>query len=401
MSRYRYIALNQDGQEVEGLLEAQGVRDVVSLLRQKELIPISIRTIKENRSFISIAGQHGISLKDLSIFCRQYASLLQAGVPSVQALNLLAHQTHNLSLKQALQKVYYLVQGGHSLSEAMLNQENRFPNILIRTIESGEGVGTLDVSFKRMAEYFERQYRIKQKVRKALAYPSLLIVTSIIIVIFLVRIVVPQFVTLFHSSQVQLPKSTQLLIRLYDMFVHNTWLILIVPAVFYLIVKTLKSSEKSRIFLGGIILKTPLIGDLIIKVLSASFYRTMSILVSAGLPLTQSLSISSKITNNTFIINKLQLALAMVYQGKGIAKSLSTLGIFPQETINIIAVGEESGEIGEMMDKIADLCELEAETTIDRFISLLEPLSILFLGGIIAYIVISVVLPMFNMYVFY
>ena len=287
------------------------------------------------------------------------------------------------------------------MSEAMLNQENRFPNILIRTIESGEGVGTLDVSFKRMAEYFERQYRIKQKVRKALAYPSLLIVTSIIIVIFLVRIVVPQFVTLFHSSQVQLPKSTQLLIRLYDMFVHNTWLILIVPAVFYLIVKTLKSSEKSRIFLGGIILKTPLIGDLIIKVLSASFYRTMSILVSAGLPLTQSLSISSKITNNTFIINKLQLALAMVYQGKGIAKSLSTLGIFPQETINIIAVGEESGEIGEMMDKIADLCELEAETTIDRFISLLEPLSILFLGGIIAYIVISVVLPMFNMYVFY
>lgn len=248
MSRYRYIALNQDGQEVEGLLEAQGVRDVVSLLRQKELIPISIRTIKENRSFISIAGQHGISLKDLSIFCRQYASLLQAGVPSVQALNLLAHQTHNLSLKQALQKVYYLVQGGHSLSEAMLNQENRFPNILIRTIESGEGVGTLDVSFKRMAEYFERQYRIKQKVRKALAYPSLLIVTSIIIVIFLVRIVVPQFVTLFHSSQVQLPKSTQLLIRLYDMFVHNTWLILIVPAVFYLIVKTLKSSEKSRLF---------------------------------------------------------------------------------------------------------------------------------------------------------
>lgn len=400
MSRYRYIALNQDGQEVEGLLEAQGVRDVVSLLRQKELIPISIRTIKENRSFISIAGQHGISLKDLSIFCRQYASLLQAGVPSVQALHLLVNQTYDLTLRQALQKVYSLVQGGHSLSQAMLKQENKFPTILIRTIETGEWSGTLEVSLERMAEYFERQYRIRQKIRKALTYPTLLVVTSIIIVIFLVRIVVPQFVTLFHSSQVQLPKSTQLLIRLYDMFVHNTWLILIVPAVFYLIVKTLKSSEKSRIFLGGIILKTPLIGDLIIKVLSASFYRTMSILVSAGLPLTQSLAISSKVMNNAYIINKLNQALAMVYQGKGLAKSLMTLGIFPLETINIIGTGEESGNLGEMMDKIADLCELEAETAIDRFISLLEPLSILFLGGIIAYIVISVVLPMFNMYVF-
>jgi type IV pilus assembly protein PilC len=400
MSRYRYIALNQDGQEVEGLLEAQGKRNVVSILRQKELIPISVKAVKENRSFISIAGQHGISLKDLSIFCRQYASLLQAGVPSVQALHLLVNQTYDLTLRQALQKVYSLVQGGHSLSQAMLKQENKFPTILIRTIETGEWSGTLEVSLERMAEYFERQYRIRQKIRKALTYPTLLVVTSIIIVIFLMRIVVPQFITLFHNSQAQLPKSTQLLLGLYDIFVHNTWLILILPAFFYLILKVLKSYEKSRIFLDGIILKAPFLGSLIIKVLSARFHRTMSILISAGLPITQSLAISSKVMNNAYIINKLNQALAMVYQGKGLAKSLMTLGIFPLETINIIGTGEESGNLGEMMDKIADLCELEAETAIDRFISLLEPLSILFLGGIIAYIVISVVLPMFNMYVF-
>ncbi|HZJ82736.1 MAG TPA: type II secretion system F family protein, partial [Clostridia bacterium] len=303
-------------------------------------------------------------------------------------------------LRQALQRVYHLVQDGHSLSQGMLKQEGNFPTILIRTVESGEWSGDLETSFERMADYFERQYKIKQKVRRALTYPALLIVTSIIIIAFLMHIVVPQFVTLFKSSQAQLPKSTRILMGFYNISVHNTWIFLVFPASFYLMVKALLSHKGSRVFLDRILLKMPLLGKLNIKIISARFHRTMAILISAGLPITQSLAISSKVADNAFVMSKLQQAIGMVYQGRGLAKSLVALDVFPLETVNIIAIGEESGKIGEMMDKIADLCELEAETALDRFVSLLEPLSILFLGGIIAYIVISVVLPMFQMYVF-
>ncbi|MGB3926235.1 MAG: type II secretion system F family protein [Caldicoprobacterales bacterium] len=386
-----------DGQEVQGFVEASDKEEAIAQLRQIQLLPISIKKYRDiNISHVFTK----ITSKDLSIFCKQYASMLKAGVPSVQGLDMIINQTSNPLLKNLLQRVCSLVQEGHYLSQAMLRQEGHFPLILIRTIEAGEWSGTLDTSFDRMAEYFEKQYKIKKKISKALAYPIFLSLTSILIVYFLMRVVVPQFITLFENAQIELPKCTQILLGIKFFFENNSIYLILSLLIIFLLSRLALCYEKSRNFLHSLILNTPYFGSLIKKVVSARFNRTVAMLISSGVSITHTLVISSKVTRNEFISKKLANTINMVQQGQGIAKALDSLSIFSSEIINFIAIGEESGQIEEMMNKVADICEIEAETAIDSFIALLEPLSVLFLGGIIAFIVISVALPMFEMYVF-
>lgn len=369
-------------------------------LHQRGFYPVTIKPIKKYKNISKIPILPYISSKDFSIFCRQYSSMLKAGVPSAQGLYLLLSQTQNPVLQQSLERVYFLVQGGHSLSQAMLKQDGRFPLVLIKAIESGEWSGSLELSFHRMADYFERQYKLQQKVRKALSYPILLFVIAIVIISFLLRIVIPQFVVLFENAQTTLPIYTRILLAISEFFLDNASFLALLPAILFLAYKFSLAYNKSRIFLHGLLLKIPFIKGLVSKVVSARFNRTVSILLSAGIPITQSLTIASNATGNELIRSKLTQAVTKVQQGRSLAGSLESLNLFPAEVINIIAIGEESGQIQEMMDKIADICDMEAETAIDKFISLLEPLSILILGGIIAFIVIAVVMPMFEMYVF-
>lgn len=398
--RYEYRAINIEGQEIRGTLESENKKEVVGMLRKRGFYPLEIKVVREPKDLRGFQIFPKITSRDLSIFCRQYGAILKAGVPSVQGLYILIDQTGNPCLKETLQRVYYLLQGGHSLSQAMLKQGNKFPLILIRTIESGEWSGTLDTSFEKIADYFERQHKLKQKTRRALAYPILLVITSIIIVYLLLKIVVPQFVNFFEDSQVQLPYCTRVLLGLNDFIANWTFLLLILPFAIYALFKVLLSHKTCRLYFHGLLLRIPYLGSLIKKIISARFNRTMAILLSSGVPITQALAISSKVTENEFIKSRLTQGADMVQQGMGLARSLNILEVFSPDIISVMAIGEESGQVEKMMNRIADICELEAEGAVDRFISLLEPISILILGGIIAFIVISVALPMFDMYVF-
>ncbi len=380
-------------------MEANDRKEVVNQLRQRQLYPTSIRCIKMSRDLNSLHILNNISSKDLSIFCKHYASMLKAGVSPIQGLQIIINQISNSSLKASLKKIYTLVQEGFSLSQAM-KQDNNFPILLIRTIEAGELSGTLDISFDRMADYFEKQYKIKQKIGKALAYPIFLTITSILIVYFLMRVVIPQFVTLFDNAQAELPIYTRVLLRLSHFFTNNSILFLLFLPTIYLIGRLALHNKNVRFILDNIMLKIPYIGNLVKKIIAARFNRTVAILISTGVSIAHTLAISSKVTNNEFINKKLTNTVNMIQQGESLSKALSSLAIFPAEIINFIAIGEESGQVEEMMNKVADLCEMEAEAAIDRFIVLLEPISVLIIGGIVAFIVISIILPMFEMYAF-
>lgn len=400
ISRFKYCAVNMEGREIQGVLEGKDRKDVVDALRKKGFFPIRVKSEKIHKGIGKISILHRISSKDLSIFCKQYSSILKAGVPLVQGLNILINQTENLFLKRALERTYFLVQGGHSLSQAMQKQNGQFPTMLIQTIESGEWSGSLEVSLDRMAYFYEKQYKLKLKIRKALTYPVFLAIISIIIVSFLLHTVVPQFIVLFDNAQAQLPVVTSILLRCSNFVINNTLILLFIPIIFYIMFRLALSSSKITLFLHRILLKLPYIGSLINKIISARFNRTFAILISAGIPITQSLSISQNVTNNEYIKERLTKGSYMVQQGRGLAKSLKTLDIFTTEIINVIAIGEESGQIEEMMNKTADISELEAESAIDKFVSMIEPISILLLGGIIAFIVIAITLPMLEMYSF-
>ena len=325
--------------------------------------------------------------------------MLRAGVPPVQGLYMTINQISNSLLKASLEKIYSLVQEGYTLSQAM-RKDNKFPIILISTIEAGEWSGTLDISFDRMADYFEKQYKTNQKLCKALAYPIFLTITSILIVYFLMRMVVPQFITLFANAQVELPIYTRILLGISHFFINNSILFLLFLPIIYLISRLAKYHRSFGYFLDSILLKSPYFGNLINKVISARFNRTVAILISAGISIAHALAISAKVTKNEFVNRKLVNIVSIIQQGESLSKALSSLGIFSEEIINFIAIGEESGQVEEMMNKVADICEVEAEAAIDRFIALLEPISVLILGGMIAFIVISIILPIFEMYTF-
>jgi len=388
-----------EGKEIEGIIQASDKKEVVNQLRQRQLFPISIRYIKKARNLNSLNLLSNITSKDLYIFCKQYASMLRAGVPPVQGLYMTINQISNPLLKASLEKIYSLVQEGYTLSQAM-RKDNKFPIILISTIEAGEWSGTLDISFDRMADYFEKQYKTNQKLCKALAYPIFLTITSILIVYFLMRMVVPQFITLFANAQVELPIYTRILLGISHFFINNSILFLLFLPIIYLISRLAKYHRSFGYFLDSILLKSPYFGNLINKVISARFNRTVAILISAGISIAHALAISAKVTKNEFVNRKLVNIVSIIQQGESLSKALSSLGIFSEEIINFIAIGEESGQVEEMMNKVADICEVEAEAAIDRFIALLEPISVLILGGMIAFIVISIILPIFEMYTF-
>lgn len=339
-----------------------------------------------------------ISKKELYLFCSQFSALLNAGLNIVDILESLIEQTKNKILSDSLKKIKILLSKGYSLSQAMSEMENIFPDILIKTIESGEWSGTINESFTRMADYFERQYKIQQKIRGAISYPLFLLFASLFIVIFLLKIVIPQFIEKLEYQNVNLPYSTKLLIRITSFFENNIQYILLIMSIFIFIFLILLNNKNIKIKIDKILLKVPIIGELNKKVICSNFNRTMAILLSSGIPINHSIIISSEVCNNEFVKNKLILVSKLVEEGESFYSSLKGIDIFDTNIINIIAIGEESGQLVAMMNKIAALSEVETEESINNITKFIEPILILIIGALIAFIAISTLMPMLNIY---
>lgn len=388
------------GYEIEGVLEAREPMAVVEIVRAKSFYPLEIKQIQEKKDLSRLGFLSKVSSKDLSIFCKQYTSILSAGISITQGLWILANQTINPHLKNALKKVSESVQTGQALSVSMAAQPKCFPIILIRAIEAGEVSGTLETSLERMALNFEREYILKQKIRKALVYPAIVSITAVFVIIFLLRVVVPQFTTLFEMNQAALPLPTRIVLGLNNFLSTNLIWLLLIPLIIYVVLKATKFIEGGNISLHKIVLKLPYLGLLMQNIISARFNYTMSTLLTSGISLTHALNIALKTTKNPLVEKNLEQIIDQVRQGKGLAQPLDALGIFPPGVVEMIAIGEESGRVDDMMEKTADLCQREAEAGLEKFLVMLEPIMILILGGIITFIVIALALPIFYSYQF-
>lgn len=397
MPKYQYKASNMTGQQIEGVYEATDEKSVRSMLRDKTFYPIEIKVVADYSASKDIKLFSKIPIKVLTVFCQQFSAILRAGVPLTQGLYIMSSQTENKNLKKVLADVYEQVQVGRSLSESFRDHDDKFPSLFFSILEAGEMSGTLDESFERMGTSFEKDYKLQNKVKNALTYPIVVGIVAIIVVIYLLTNVVPTFVNIFESAGSALPAPTRLLMGMSD-FVRTNYILL--AGMILLIVVSLRvflKTHTGRFGWDKRKLSLPVFGNLIKKIIAARFTRTLCTLFSAGVPLTTSLEITSRASNNLYVEEGIMEVSENVKQGRALADTLEELGVFPPMVIHMTRVGEESGTLESMLERTSDFYTDEANDAITRMMAMLEPLIIVVLGGMVLFIVISILLPMFQM----
>ena len=397
MPKYQYKASNMTGQQIEGVYEATDEKAVRSMLRSKAFYPIEIKTVVENMGSKEIKLFSKIPIKVLTIFCQQFGAILKAGVPLTQSLFIMSSQTENKNLRKVLEQVYEQVQVGRSLSEAFRDHEDKFPSLFYSILEAGEMSGTLDDSFERLGTNFEKDYKLQNKIKNALTYPIVVGVVAVVVVIYLLAEVVPTFVGIFESAGSQLPAVTRLLIGMSD-FVRNNYIILAGMVLLIIVaLRVLLKTHAGRFSWDKRKLSLPVFGKLIRKIIAARFTRTLCTLFSAGVPLTSSLEVSSRALNNLYVQEGVVEVSENVKQGKALADTLEQLDVFPPMVVHMTRVGEESGTLESMLERTSDFYTDESNDAITRMMAMLEPMIIVVLGGMILFIVVAILLPMFQM----
>jgi type IV pilus assembly protein PilC len=396
MAKYQYRAVNLGGRAVEGIFEGQDRGAVVSMLRSKSFYPLEITEIKTSGGLNRELGTK-ISLKVLSLFCQQFSTILSSGIAVGQALDILAQQTEDKRLKAVLKDVYEKVQTGRSLTDAFGEHAQRFPSIFISMISVGEVSGTMEASLKRLHGYFKQEYSLVSKFRTAMIYPAVVLSLAVVITTFLLVFIVPTFQGIFASYDAVLPLPTRILLGLSG-FIRTQYpaiLIAIVAAV--LLYRAYSKSPDGRLALDRMKLKTPVFGQLNVKLMVSRFTRTLGAMSSSGVPLTQSLDITARVVANKFIEKQIVKASEAVQQGQPLYKQLAEIKSMPVMVQNMTRLGEESGSLDYMLEQTAVFYDMETETSISKTVAFLEPMVIIVMACIILFVVLSILLPTFRM----
>ncbi len=396
MIKYRYKAASAGGGTYTGTYIAANKDDVVKMIRANKGFPISV---VEDDVFSGKMGkrQWGIGSKDYSILCRQLYAMLGAGVPIIQSLNIMRVQVHKKSLRSAMDNIYEDVQKGQLLSEAMKRQKPVFPELMINMIEAGEVSGSLDSTLERLSHHFEREAKIEAKVKNALVYPLVLSFVAIGVVIFLVTVVMPTFITMFESSGVVLPLPTRILLGV-SKAITNYWYMFVfgILALILAVARYLETDQGRHQF-DSLKFRIPVIKDLNQKIIATRFTRTLSTMLFSGIPLIQALENIERIIGNVVVADGLRQVRTDVQRGSDLAGPMSRLPFFPQMVPSMIHVGEESGTLDDILNKTAEFFDEEVENDFQRVLALFEPILIVVMGVMIGFIVISMALPMFEL----
>lgn len=397
MGNYKYKAISENGQIIEGYHQAQSETEVVAMLKNNKYIPMNIE--EETATDIKDTGlfEKKITKKDMAVFCRQFYTMLNAGIGVVEALDILEQQTENKTLKKTIGIVYEDVQKGMALSEAMERHKKIFPSLLINMVEAGEVSGNLDVIMERMAIHFEKEFNIENKVKGALIYPIVLSIVSIAVVIFLLTSVMPTFIGMFESSGTMLPGPTLALLAISNWLTEYWYLFIGIILIFILGIKLFGKSGEGRKFFDGLKIKLPGIKNMNIKIITSRFTRTLSTLLSSGIPLLQALDVVSRVVENKVVGDEIQLAQEDIRKGVPMSKAIKDIGLFPPMVDSMIKIGEESGALDDILYKTADFYDEEVEASMQKMTTLLEPILIVFMAVVIGFIVISMAMPMFDM----
>ncbi|MFA5525113.1 MAG: type II secretion system F family protein [Tissierellales bacterium] len=394
--QFMYRAVTDNGQVIEGVYEANSEQEVLAMLKNNEYMPVSIEYKPEEKPVSSYFAKK-VTKKDIAVYCRQFYTMLNAGVTIVKCLDILEAQIENKVMRIATKATFEDVQKGMTLSEAMRKHEKVFPSLLVNMVEAGEVSGSLDVIMERMALHYEKENKIENKIKGAMIYPIILGVVSMAVVIFLLVAVMPTFIGMFESSGVELPAPTKILLNISNSL-QNQWYIYLASVILLVLgIGYFAKQETGILFIDSLKLRMPVIRDTNIKVATSRFTRTLSTLLSSGIPLLQCLDVVAKIVNNRFLSIKLEKAKEDVRKGIPLSKTIKAIKVFPPMVDSMIKIGEESGSLDEILIKSADFYDEEVEVAIQKMTEMLQPILIVIMALMVGFIVIAMALPMFDM----
>lgn len=397
MPVYEYKAKSKDGSVISGRMEAVDDEAVNSSLMRREYYPVSVK-LYNNAATVDLNKLKRVTVKDIAIFCRQFSVIINSGISIVKGLSIIRDQTENVKLKSVLSDVYENVQKGKSLSSAM-GSHKEFPDMLINMIQVGEVSGTLDTIMERMSNYYDKEYRMNQKVKQALTYPLIICIFAIVVVTFLVIKVLPTFTDmLLNMGQTKLPLPTRIVMAFSSLIKNYGILLLIAIVAFYFVIKAYIKSPNGKRGWDSFKLKAALFGKLNKKIITSQFARTFGILIASGVPLVQSLSVCANAIGNDVFKDIINSSSDRIKKGASIADTLSATGFFPPMLTNMIKVGEESGNLEGVLEKTAEFYDGEVESATTQMTTMIEPIMIIILAVIVGFIIISIILPIFNMY---
>ena len=394
MAQYICKVMDQNGKSKSLTVEAAGEDKAREKLKSEGYM---IQDVKEKGAKGAKKGKK-VKDKDLAVFCKQFVSVLNAGVTVITALDMMAEQMDNKTLQQGLRDAQAYVQKGGTLADAFKLNPKIFPPILVNMTAAGEMSGNLEVAFERLTTHFEKNNKLKSKIKGAMTYPIIILIVVLAVVVVLLCTVIPQFADMFSDMGAELPAATQMLVNLSQFMIHKWYMVILIVVAIVAAFKFFGKTEVGSTVYANIAIKAPLFGNLTIKSAAASFSRTLSTLMASGIPLLDAIEQVAKMQNNKIIREGLMDAKVQVAKGLPLSKPIRDMELFPPMLPQMIKIGEETGNIEDMMDKVADYYEMEVEAATDALTAAMEPMVIVLMAVVVGGIVIAIYSPMLGMY---
>lgn len=399
METFSYTAVGADGKEKKGSIVAETREDAARSLKDQGLLPMSIGKQSALDKDINFSfGKKGVKVRDLSVFCRQFSSIIKAGVNVINALSMMSEQTENKKLKAAIKNVQSNVEKGETLSSAMRSEGDIFPSLLISMVAAGEASGSLETAIERMAIQFEKDAKISGMVKKAMIYPIILIVVMIGVVIAMMMFVIPNFMDMFEDLDAEMPFMTVMVINMSNFILDKWWLLIIIVVGIIFAYKSYYKTDAGQHVIDRIKIKIPVFGVLTVKTACARFSRIMSTLLSAGMPMISAIEIAAGTMDNVLFKDALQKVRSGVALGMGFSQQIGVTRLFPAMLVHMVGIGEETGNIEDMLTNVANYYDEEVELATQSVTALMEPMIIIVMAVVVGALVLAIYQPMITLY---
>ena len=395
MPAFVWKGKTRDGKVVSGERVADSKESVMAVLRRDQILVSSVK--EKGREFVLPKFGGGVPSKDLAIFTRQFSVMIDAGLPLVQCLEILGSQQENKTFAKVLQQTRMDVEGGASLADAMRKQPKAFDDLYTNMIAAGEAGGILDTILKRLATYIEKNVKLKAQVKGAMVYPVAVISIAAIVITVILWKVIPTFAAMFAGLNAELPLPTRFVIALSNWLVRLLPFIVVGGVLLVVAFRRYYATHSGRRVVDAVVLKTPIFGIVMRKVAVARFCRTLSTLISSGVPILDGLEITARTAGNAIVEDAIMSVRKGVESGLTVAQPLKESGVFPPMVVQMIGVGEQTGALDAMLSKIADFYEEEVDQAVSNLLTLMEPVMILFLGISVGGIIVAMYLPLFDL----
>lgn len=398
MAVYTYKVVDKDGKNKKGKVEAVSEEQANSKLKNEGYTVVSVKPEGVLDKDIKIGGDKKVKSRDLSVFCKQFVSILNAGVTIISALEMMAETTTHPTMKKALYDTKTFVEKGGTLADGFRQHPKVFPPIMINMVAAGELSGSMEIAFQRLSTHFEKDDAIKGQVKKAMTYPIVICVVMIGVVVLMMTMVIPNFADMFKDMGAELPLPTRIMMSISDFMVGYWWLLIIIAVAIVFAYKMFGKTNTGKHLYSNIAIHAPLFGNLTIKSAASRFSRTLSTLMASGIPLMDAIESVAKMMGNVIIEEGLMNCKDQVSKGVPLSKPLNDMGVFPLLLPQMVKIGEETGNIEDMMEKVADYYDGEVQLATDQLTAMMEPMIICVMAVVVGGIVAAIYSPMLSMY---